>query len=281
MSRDTERVVRRAVSVAVPIEASVLIGALLGLPIPLWVLITTEVALGAMILAEAGMWARVRHRARASGHTPRASRRVAFETTIPAPVLTMVRIEFLLWRSLVLWILRKQDRIGSDALAFHYRGAMMPLMAVFIGLSFVELVVFELLIPWQGLRMALLIVDTYGLVLGFAALAAISVRPHVLTPDGLRLRTGFGSEVTMGRDNIERARIQRRSHDGKNVLLEGETLRFGAAGQTTVVLTLRAPVEVTLPGARTGSVTEVRLHVDDPAGLVRALDRLPEATGAT
>jgi hypothetical protein len=180
-----------------------------------------------------------------------------------------VELELAGWRSLGRWLLRRPDVVTGDT-PFAYHGPVLAPMIVLTALSVLEIVAVDLLLPWQWLRPAMLVLGIWGAVFMAGMLAGLLVHPHAVGPEGLRIRSGPGLDVRVPWDAVTSVRRVRRSRDGRTVQLDGATLHVVVSGQTTVEVDLRRPVAVTLPGARTAEITALRFHADDAAGLVAA-----------
>ncbi|SDC81563.1 hypothetical protein SAMN05660690_2673 [Geodermatophilus telluris] len=178
------------------------------------------------------------------------------------------------WRSLARWLRRRPD-VAAGADAFPYASAVSPVLWTFVVLSAVEIPLVDLLLPWPSLRAALLVAGVYGLLWMVGLLASMTVYPHAVDGDGLRVRSGFSVDVRVPWAAIAAVRVRRRSVEGSRTVVveEGErrAVSVTVVSSTQVDVELRTPL--VLPLARTGGrpVDELRLAADDPAALVRRL----------
>ncbi|HXV94638.1 MAG TPA: hypothetical protein VD813_15140 [Pseudonocardia sp.] len=179
------------------------------------------------------------------------------------------RFELGMWRSLARWALRR-PAVEPGGTPFAYRGPIVAPLLVFFVLSVVEVVALDLIVSLPWLRVVLLVLGVWGAVFMLGMLAAVTVRPHVVGPSGLRVRYGTILDVLVPWDAVAAVRRLRRSREGRTLQLDGATLHVLISHETTVVVTLSRPVPVTLPRDRTAEVTELRFHADDAAGLVAA-----------
>ncbi|WP_369388858.1 hypothetical protein AB5J72_15645 [Streptomyces sp. CG1] len=115
----------------------------------------------------------------------------------------------------------------------------------------------------------LLVLDVSTVLLVIGLHAACVVRPHVLTGEALRVRYGAHVDLRIPLDAITAVRRETRStHRPAQGALD-----LAVGSQTSVTLELAEPVtHLTLLGRRK-DVSVVRLHADDPGGVVRALTR--------
>ena len=179
-----------------------------------------------------------------------------------------VELETAAWRSLGRWLLRRPDVAPGDT-PFGYHGSRSAMLVIAV-LSALEVLLADLLVPWQSLQPAVLVLGVWrtGLMLGLVA--GVLVCPHAMGPRGLRVRHGAGLDVRIPWDAVAGVRRLRRSRHGRGVQLEGSVLHVAASGQTTVEVALNRPFAVMLPGGRVTRVREIRFHADDSAGLVTA-----------
>jgi hypothetical protein len=110
-------------------------------------------------------------------------------------------------------------------------------------------------------------------------LASLKVFPHLVGPDGLRIRSGTSVDITIPWEAIAAVR-QRRGSVGSQRRVEVErgdentVVSVPVLKLTRVEVVLRGPTTVSLPGGPE-QVTAVRLNADDHRGLVaRAREHL-------
>ncbi|MFF4499504.1 hypothetical protein [Streptomyces sp. NPDC001401] len=181
----------------------------------------------------------------------------------------LVRHELRLLASLAMWAARRTH--GADGgRAFGYargQGAMM------FGLAFVCLVetvtMSVLLRDYPAAHRTVLVLDAYTIVFVVGLHAASVVRPHVLTPDTLRIRRAAYVDLRIPLDRIATVRRElRTTHERTDAELD---LPVGA--QTTVTLQLTEPVPHFTFLGRRRDIRLVRFHADDADTLVQALVR--------
>lgn len=269
--RDTGTVLRWGALAAAVGEATLLISAAAGVDVPPWLVVAAALATVAVAASVLATVARRWRLARASGCGPRRACVVALDATLPPLAMTAMRLEGRMWLSLVFWVTRRRRGVGPHDRAFGFHKLVLPVMWGLVGVSVVELVLWELVIPWDAVRTVVLIVDVYGLVLAFGALAAVVVHPHVVSADALLVRTGFRYELSVPLSRVRAAHAVRASHKGKRIALEDGVLHVAVSGETTVRILLNEPMEVPLPRGHHGTATEVRIHADDARGLAGML----------
>jgi hypothetical protein len=183
----------------------------------------------------------------------------------------LVVTEIGVWRSLFLWVTRLVPGMGPRVEAFSYSRQIAPIMGAFIFVSLIELPVVHLLIPWDAVRIAALIVSVWGLLWMVGMLASMKVFPHLLDGDGLRIRYGTSTDIHIPREAIASVKARRRSVDTRHhVHVDGTVVSVPVMKQTRVDVVLHGPTAIELPDGR-AEVTEVRFYADDAGGLVRSM----------
>ncbi|WP_369215017.1 hypothetical protein [Streptomyces flavofungini] len=195
----------------------------------------------------------------------------ALREVVPEPVRRLLGHELRIVASLLLWPARRRVgvRDGVDLAFGHAKGNA----AMLFGLAFVCVIeTFGMSVLLRGLptvHAVVLFVDVYTVLLFIGIHAASVTRPHVLSPEELRVRHGAHHDLRIPLARIASARADRRyTHEPA----EG-VLNIPVASQTSLTLELTEPVDaVGLLGKRR-EVTTVRLHANEPAKLLAALRR--------
>ncbi|MEJ3651719.1 hypothetical protein WEH80_01765 [Actinomycetes bacterium KLBMP 9759] len=177
------------------------------------------------------------------------------------------------WRSLWNWVLRRRPGVAEGDVAFGYHALMAPLMWVLTGVSVIEVVAVELLLPWPLPRAALLVAGVWSLRVVVAMVAGYVVHPHLVGRAGMRVRYGTVVDVVLPWTAVSGVRSVLRACDGAAVQVVDGVLHLVVSGQTNVEVALVEPVWVTVPGRGPVEVSAVRLHVDTPGAFVAAAHR--------
>ncbi len=193
----------------------------------------------------------------------------------------LVRLEIGIWRSLFLLAARRVPGRGPGVGTFPYAKEVSPLLYAFIGVSALELVVVHLILPWETVRTIALVLSLWGLLWMIGFLASLRVFPHLVGPDGLRVRYGTSVDVRVPWEAVADVRIAKhRLPTGRTVQVlpaeEGDVVHVAVLKRTRIDVVLQAPTRLGLPdGPR--DVTAVRLDADDPRAFVAAArERLAE-----
>ncbi|MEV0809165.1 hypothetical protein [Micromonospora sp. NPDC050200] len=196
---------------------------------------------------------------------------------VPVLLRRAVAYEIGMWRSLHRWLLRRPLTLPPGAEAFSYVGVVKPILGVFIGLSAIEVPIFDLIlsrtVPWQWVRQVVLGLGIWGLLWMIGLFASLRVHPHVLDADGLRVRNGASVDIALPWTAVAAVAARYRSlPSSRTVQVEqgdaGPILHVATGSQTSVDVVLREPLTVALPKGPSAPVSEIRLYADDPDALV-------------
>ncbi|GAA0232511.1 hypothetical protein [Cryptosporangium japonicum] len=189
-------------------------------------------------------------------------------------VLRLVRHEAVLLSDVVRWVSRRGPRtVGPGDLVVPYAGAQAALLYGLAFAAVVETFVLALIVPWPIVHAIVLVLDLWGIYFVLGVQFSCTVRPHVVAADGsLRVRYGAFLEVVVPAAVIGAVRVERRYSRARigRVDAEGVT-ELPAGGETTVTVTLTAPVPFTRPLGRRGHARTLRFYAPDPAAVVAAL----------
>lgn len=163
-------------------------------------------------------------------------------------------------------------RPGDQPFGYH-RGNAVTMWLFLFGMV-MEGVALEFLLRSP----ALLVLHVYMVVAGLGLIAAARTRPHVLSHDQLRLRSGGAFDLRVPRDLIVKATGGSRIHDSGLIKIQDERLFLIVDSRTNVTLELAEPVTVVRPLGRTGTVRSIQLFVDEPKEFLRALSVPPPLT---
>lgn len=177
--------------------------------------------------------------------------------------------------SLALWVTRRRHGVPPGALAVSYSRAQSATMVLLLVIMAVEVVVVEVLLRAYdvsaAIRVPILFIDLYGLLIGFAVVAACVTRPHVVTGRELRIRYGAFFDLRIPRELIASVRTVRSFNESGMIAVDGERLTVVVASQVNVVVELSEPVTAVRPLGAEVRVSTVRFFADDPGPLVAAL----------
>ena len=184
-----------------------------------------------------------------------------------------VVFELRLYRSLFRWVTRRHD-IPEHAEPFGYAQAVTPVMWLWIFASAAEIPLIHVLVPWDAVRVAGLVVGVWGLVWMVGLLASLRVYPHLLDDVGLRVRHGASTDIALPWNAIAAVRAERRDLPSSVWTLQpretadgGTALQVGVSGQVNVHAVLHRPTAVrTAKGDL--EISELSFLVDDPRELV-------------
>lgn len=236
--------------------------------------------------------------ARVAGHLLRAARRyrrdrvagldawLAVEeglaTLLPRRLARLVAIEPQMWACVAMLVRRR--RLATDEFAYHRRSPMGALLVVVLLTAPVELLLFELFVPWSWLRWVLIVGAVYGLVWMVGLYASLRVLPHRLAAAEVRCRSGLLGEAIVPYAAIGSATVEARHPvgGGEGIVVHRDTgaVSLAIGGRTDVTLALTEPIVVRRMVSPTPPVSTIHVAVDDPgrfADAIRARAGLAEA----
>lgn len=185
-------------------------------------------------------------------------------------------VEVAMYRNLLRWALRRPAVPGGTE-PVGYAQAVTPVMALWIFASAAELPLVHVLIPWEGVRIAALVLGVWTVVWMLGALAGLRVYPHLATADGLLVRNGAMTEVSIPWSAVAAVRkVDLDLPSSMRTLQPEETekgthLRVGVSGRANVTVDLHRPLLVRPTRDRELTVTRVSFWVDEPREAVRTV----------
>lgn len=195
------------------------------------------------------------------------------------PYLRVAAAEGRTLASLARWIARRPD-VPAGAVAIGYSRGTLGVPAALAVAATIELVAVHLLVPWPAVRLVLDLLGAYGLVMVLGWLAGRIVRPHLLTAGELVLRSGPHTCARVPIDAVAAVRRDRRlaptSAEIATETDEAAALVLPGPDGTELSIELNRPVPATVPGLpwqhpEPREVTVLRLHLDDPEAVARAV----------
>jgi hypothetical protein len=225
--------------------------------------VVLETLLAVVLVAEARTFRTAYLRARAAGRRPSAAAAQGFEAAWPPLVLTLVRAEIGMIRSLW-WALRRRRAVGPGDVALAYGDRFTLMLGVVCCLGAVELgVVHVLTARWPVVQWSLFALGIYALlwILGFGF--SLRQRPHLLRNGEVLLRFGHFHSVRVPVERVVSVRSGAVSGHRRNLVLDGDALTMAVMGDSNLELRFEPPVAIEV-GAVSRTFTRVAFFVDDP-----------------
>ncbi len=197
-----------------------------------------------------------------------------FAVFLPPRAARVLALEPQLWACLFLWLFRRR-RPDEQSFTYHKQSIVGVFLIAALFSSPVEIVLFELLIPWAWLRWALLIASLYVLIWLLGYYASLVVLPHRLEAEGIRLRygafaAGFVPYAAIAEAARERQAIPKKSR-GLLVDPGASAAYFGMDGAANVRLRLNTPLPLRGFFTITAPVATIYLAVDEPERFIRQI----------
>ena len=257
-------------AVLVPLlDAVLVIGGVLPPAAGIVVAVVLEALLVPVAFAEWALFRRGWRSARGRGAGRRAAAVAGFTAAAPVPVVRAARAEAGMWRSLW-WALRRRRAVGPGEVPLSYTSRIGVMLWVTILLSPVEIVAVHLLLPWETVRLVVLVVSLVSLVWMLGFTLSLQQRPHVLGADRLVLRFGHLREAVVATADVAGARVATTVDHPRNLVVGEGSVALSVVGESSVRLRLHPAATVLLDGAPV-SAEQVVFFADDARGAVREL----------
>jgi hypothetical protein len=195
----------------------------------------------------------------------------------------VLRLEVTLYVALVRWLVRRPAvPVGSEPVGYAQLSA--PVMGLWIFASAAEIPLVHLLVPWEVLRLVLLVVSVWGLVWMLGMYAGLRTYPHLVTGAGLRLRYSTWVDVELPWSAVRGLRVEERDLPSSIRILQrtegpdGSELHVAVAARTNVTASLE-PGTVVRTGRGPEQVASLSFWVDEPRTFVRSHMPAPRPPG--
>ena len=195
---------------------------------------------------------------------------------LPRPVAKLVVSEPRMFVCLARWVF---GRAKPGEAEFGYgKGSPLEMLLVMVLLTApIEVVFWELLIPWAWMRWALLALSIYSVFWLFGLYASRVALPHRLEEEGLSLRQGLFAEAFVPYAEVKGAERKRRKSprdgDGLQRSPDGDAAYLAINGRVDLALTLRNPLTVRGFLKDIGPVGVIHVAADEPERMLRELRR--------
>lgn len=196
----------------------------------------------------------------------------ALSELLPAPLVRLAAAE-LRWLHLGLFRWGAAPDVPAGCQGFAYHRHLTPIAVTLLVLQGIEVAIHHLLLAhWSAFAAYILfVVSDVGLVYMIALIKSFRLRPVLLTPEGVRVRTGLLIDRLVPYAAI--AGVETRFDSAR--VKDKATLNAGLLAWPNLLLPLRAP----MPGRRR-PMAAIAYRLDDPEPFVRALQwRLAQQQG--
>jgi hypothetical protein len=140
-----------------------------------------------------------------------------------------------------------------------------------------EILIFEILIPWTWLRILILLASVYSILWILALYASLTVVPHRLKPDMAVFHHGALAEGRIPYTLIDSIAVDRRAspggQEGIKLSPDKTSAYLAVGGKTDVTLRLREPREIYGLIGTTAPVSTLCVAVNESERMVQALGK--------
>lgn len=204
---------------------------------------------------------------------------------LPRKIARLITLEPALWYCLGIWLVRRRPSNPSQ-FPYHQRSILGALVIAVMVSAPVEILLFELLIPWPWLRWLLLITSIYAVLWMLGLYASLVVRPHGLEAETISLQYGVLARARIPYREIRAVSAVRRrapgGGDGLKWAPDENAAYLAVGGRTDVAVELHHTQVISTRPASTTPVATIYAAVDDPTRFVLELQRrLADDSGST
>ncbi|GAA4785898.1 hypothetical protein GCM10025785_05220 [Corynebacterium canis] len=160
---------------------------------------------------------------------------------VPGPVMKLAKHELDMWKLLGFW-LRRKINAPADAVTFKYGTEQRAIFIVLILVSIVEIVVIDLIVPWQTVRTIIVVVSIYGAIWLFLFFKSFRINPHYIDDRELVLRVGLLAELVIGLQHVKQVRAAHKTWGNKFLSIEAGRAVIKHGSDTNIEIVLREPV---------------------------------------
>ena len=164
-----------------------------------------------------------------------------------------------------------------------FTGGNRLLGRIMIGLSVVELVALELLVPWRSVRIVLLVLGVLSLVWVVWFVRRTESRHHLVDDGHVLLRGRVSGELRIPLASVVRVTTGQKAEEADGVGRDGGTVWFAESTTTNVALELADGTVPEVTGIKPlvglGEVRAVRFWADDARQAADAVETARAASG--
>lgn len=275
-----KRALKWALPILIVIEVGLIWSGRLDLKDAVIVVALIEALLVVTVVGEVLLVAHRYRRGRSEGLNFWAALEDGLSVMLPRKLAWILTMEPRLFACLARWALRRLRPAEGES-GYHRKSQLGYIVLMVVMTAPVEVLIFEILIPWAWLRWTLLFLSVYAIfwILGFhASLAAL---PHRLESGGVRLRYGLFAEVLVpyaGISGVERAaRRAPKPGEGLHTAPNEGAAYLAINGKTDLTMRLSEPRSVQGFFKETEPAAEIHFVADDPERFLSDLKRRTSA----
>ena len=198
----------------------------------------------------------------------------AFSGLLPDRVAQFAPSEIRVFGTLIGWAIAKVRRTAPVGYPYNWHQMLIRWVMLFALSSPAEIVLLHILIPWDPLKSAVLVVEVYGLIWLAAIGISFGFLRHSVSPTEIRIRQGLLADVRVRRDNVrDLCREPTRTLDGRtNIAIDGDVAAIAMEGRTDLTLDLHEPIRFRRLFGFSPPITQVRFAADDTDAFLAAIE---------
>lgn len=269
-----KRTLKWALPVLLLIEGGLIWSGRLDLKNALLIVVVIETLLVVAVVGEVLLVFRRYRRGRSEGLNFWTALEGGLAAIIPRKLARVSVMEPRLFACLARWALRRV-RPDEGEFGYHGKSPLGYIVLMVLMTAPVEVLIFEILLPWAWLRWTLLVLSVYAVfwILGFHA--SLITLPHRLESSGVHLRYGLFAEVFVPYAEVSgvehAARKAPKPGDGLQTAPDEGAVYLAINGKTDLTLRLSESRPVRGFFKNTEPAAEIHFAADDPKRFLRDL----------
>lgn len=227
-----------------------------------FITIILEGLIGLLFMFFVGQGIRRYRESRSQGASFRASVGAFFTEVLPSPILKLAKHELDMWR-IISFLVRRKKNVPDGAVTFRYGSEQRAVFIALFIVSIVEIVVVEVIVPWNTVRMIVIVLSIYGAIWLVLFFLSFRINPHYLDDSHLVLRVGLLAEIRIELKNIASISAMHRTWENKFLSLSDGNAVIKHGSDTNIQIQLCEPISGVGDTASCFS-NSVYCAVDDP-----------------
>ncbi|WJZ03912.1 hypothetical protein [Corynebacterium freiburgense] len=227
-----------------------------------FITIILEFLIGLLFMFFVGQGIRRYRESRAQGASFNASAGVFFAEILPRPILKLAKHELDMWR-LISFLVRRKINVPDGAITFRYGSEQRAVFIALLIVSIVEIAVVEVIVPWNTVRIIVIVLSIYGAIWLVLFFLSFRINPHYLHDGHLVLRVGLLAKIRIELKDIASISAIHRTWENKFLSVSDGNAVIKHGSDTNVQIRLREPI-LGLGDTASCFSNSVYCAVDDP-----------------
>ena len=258
--------------VIVPLNILLLIAGIIDAAKAAIIIVSLELALVVIVIAELTAVRRALREARGSGATWAQAMSQALDAAFPKVIAFMIRQELAVFYALLELATNRKDILAVDRVPISYSRAVSKVVWIIASIGMVVALVPSIFATPVWLKWLLIGSGCYTVLYAAGYRAMMSRNPHLVDSEELLLRSGTLRSFTIPTSTVSHICPDEQGATRKTGKISDEELIVAVFGKTNLVIDLDYAIEVEASGERL-PVRRVRFLCDQPKIAVKILQK--------